>query len=484
LLATSLTEDKPSYCVRRSEVADISAAYSKGAQVVVVLSRLGNGKTLLSECVGIKLLDQFDVFTFTKSTPTLADEIRELRNTVRPTLIVIEDYARQLDLIRELSLAANQNQFLLLTSRTPTHLTTREALSATLAGNTATEFRVDALRSKELEELDFVLAGAGLLGPIASWAPSRRIQELYHARGAGEFARILLWLLDSEPIKRKLAATFDALRAKGDSQRIVIAAMILTHISQPPDVDDIAEFLGAGPINQIIFSEDDIAADLIRYDRRVAYPRSGLFAVAALRALWNQGYVVEVLERMLRRSWELRSYDRRYRFIARDLMRYSKLRQIVPTDDPSRYVHEYYERIRNLPPCVNNELFWLQFALSEIERKKFYLAKRHLKQSYSIASRMKGYETYQIDNVWALMLLLRSIEERDNDKAYKSFIEASKIISRQMRERRHAYYPFRVATHYLHSGKVLRLIGKANNARHSLRLAKELIERCIPSTLI
>jgi hypothetical protein len=61
---------------------------------------------------------------------------------------------------------------------------------------------------------------------------------------------------------------------------------------------------------------------------------------------------------------------------------------------------------------------------------------------------MRGYDTYQIDNVWALMLLTREIEERKSDRAYSSFVEANKIIVRQMRERRHAYYPFRVATHY------------------------------------
>jgi hypothetical protein len=58
------------------------------------------------------------------------------------------------------------------------------------------------------------------------------------------------------------------------------------------------------------------------------------------------------------------------------------------------------------------------------------------------------YDTYQIDNVWALMLLAREIEERNSNRAYASFVEASKILARQMRERRHAYYPFRVAANY------------------------------------
>ena len=180
----------------------------------------------------------------------------------------------------------------------------------------------------------------------------------------------------------------------------------------------------------------------------MAHPRSSLFAVAALRALWEQGRVPDVLEQVLRKAWGLRFDNRRFRYIARDLMRYSKLRQIVPTDDPSRYVQDYYDQIRNLPPCVNNELFWLQFSLADIERKHFEVAERHLQQSYKIVSHMKGYDTYQIDNVQALFLLSREIEEQKRDRAFRSLVDASKIINRQMRERRHAYYPYRVASKY------------------------------------
>jgi hypothetical protein len=117
-----------------------------------------------------------------------------------------------------------------------------------LKGNAAVEFRIDTLQEQELEEFDFIVGNAGLLGGTASWQPKRRIQELYSTRGASEFAGILLWLLESEPIKRKLAEIFDELKQRGDAQKVVIAAMILIHMGQPPNVDDIADFVGAAPI--------------------------------------------------------------------------------------------------------------------------------------------------------------------------------------------------------------------------------------------
>ena len=130
-------------------------------------------------------------------------------------------------------------------------------------------------------------------------------------------------------------------------------------------------------------------------------------------------------------------------------MRFSKLRQIVPPDDPPLHVREYYERICNMPACVNNEHFWLQFALADIELKQFPLADEHLKQAYAIASKMTGYNTFQLDNVRAAFLLARETHQRDENRAFRSFVEASTIVNWQMNERRHAYYPFRVATRYL-----------------------------------
>jgi hypothetical protein len=449
-LSRSLSDPKAAYAIERAEIGQIIEAFGRGAPVVVVLSRLANGKSFLSECIATKIQDQSDVFVFSKETPSLNDEIRALHTTDRPSLIIIDDYARHVDLVKKLRLGAGPNLRLLLTSRTPTHLTMRDQLQAVLGeGVQMLEFRIDTLTQRELLDLDSVLAGAGLLGDAAALSTPRRVDQIYQQRGAGEFGSILLWLLESEAIRKKLEEIFSTLKGKGDHQKVIIAAMILTHIGQQPDLDEIADFIGASYINKLILSEDSVAANLIRLDHRRAYPRSSLFAAATLRALWDEGHVSDVLEGMLRRAWEWRFENANFKSIGRDLMRYSKVRQIVPQDNPAAHVRDYYERIRNMPACVNNEHFWLQFSLADIELKQFALADEHLKQSYAIASKMTGYNTFQLDNVKAAFLLARETHERKQDRALRSFIDASSIVNRQMNERRHAYYPFRVASRYL-----------------------------------
>jgi hypothetical protein len=110
LLAHSLIERTPSYIVHRAEIEDVIAVLGRGAPVVVLLSRLANGKTLLSECISASVRDRFDVFAFTKETLSLANEVRTLRAPERPTLIVVDDYPKHINLIRELRLGAGQNR--------------------------------------------------------------------------------------------------------------------------------------------------------------------------------------------------------------------------------------------------------------------------------------------------------------------------------------------------------------------------------------
>jgi hypothetical protein len=443
-----LGEPSPSYLIRRREAEGAAEAFSGGARTVVLLGRLANGKSMLGVSVAAELRDRFDVFVFLKAALTLGDEIRALRQPSRPTLILIDDYDGKLDLVAELRMGASSNQYLLLTSRTPSHLVNRDKFEAAICDPAYRELRADSLRDADLAVLDGILSDAGLLGELAKWKRERRIQH-YRAGGAAEFSGILLWLLDSQHIRERLTQKFTSLRGKDrHARKVVITAMVLRHLNQTADIDDIAEFIGADSINHAMFAEDSDVAELVRLEGRAVQPYSSLFAAAALRALWDQGLVAEVLKQMLDVAWKRRRADYRFGRIARDVMRFSSVRQIVPKNDIAAQVNWYYEQIRAMPACAENQLFWLQVAIADIEAKRFDLADRHLDTAYAIAGRSSGFRTYQIDNVRAKFLLRREIEEHMEDRAFQAFLNASRILGTQMRDREHAYYPYRVATLY------------------------------------
>lgn len=409
---------------------------------------LANGKSILNECIAEKSKDTYDVFIFERELPSYAAEIQVLRTPSRPTLIIFDDYLRHLDAIEKLRVGTNPNQQLLVASRTISHLTSRARLLAIFGEDNVVEFRIDTLRAEELNVLDSVLASSGLLGSSARLPKDRRIRELYQSQASGELRGILLWLLAADNIQKRVKDAFQNLGDKHSATEIVITAMVLTHIGQLPHVDDLAEFVGAQSINQALFSESSAVSEFVHLDKRTLFPSSVLFATSVLRTLWSSGIVANVMEEILRRSWQLRWVNVRFNHIARDLMRYSLLRRIVPQNNVDEYVNAYYDQIRDLDACANNELFWLQSSICNIARKKFELAERHLAQSYALASRRSGFDTYQIDNVRASFLLAREIEERRPDRSLPSFVEANRILIRQLADSRHAYYPYRVAARY------------------------------------
>jgi hypothetical protein len=132
--------------------------------------------------------------------------------------VIIDDYPRYVEPLRSLFLGAGTNLHLIITSRTPAHLTHREQLLNALDGVALIEIRADALTAVELQSLDTILSGAGLLGNAASWNQKRRVEELYKRRGEAEFGSILLWLFEAPHVRRKLLELFREIK-KGEMRK-------------------------------------------------------------------------------------------------------------------------------------------------------------------------------------------------------------------------------------------------------------------------
>ena len=260
---------------------------------------------------------------------------------------------------------------------------------------------------------------------------------------------------------------------------MVIASLLMTHVQMVPDVWDLAGLIGAKAINQALFSENEEVSHLVRLDSSRLQAPSTLFAAAAIRTLWQADRLsmLDVVEEVIANAWEGGRRGAPFHRIARDLMRYSVVKFMVPRSGRNEHVLEYYDRIRNLDACANNDLFWLQFTIAAVDAGLFDQAQRHIETSYKIARRRTGYRTDQHDNVMASFLLAREAAEPDASRAFQSFVEARRIIATQMADGNHKYYPFRVAQRY---GDFWRGVAKRwpePNRGLFLRACREVLER-------
>ncbi|HYF06697.1 MAG TPA: hypothetical protein VD970_03685 [Acetobacteraceae bacterium] len=433
------------YMTNRKVAAEIVEAIRGGARVVLVLGRIASGKTSLLEAVSYALGGIFDIHILGRSKRGIEDDLSRIRACENPCLVVIDDYERALEVVRTLGIERNKNIHLLLSSRTSTHLLNREHLGSVITGTKVWEYRVDTLSEPEVRALDSILVRAGLLGSLAKEPLERRLRHYLRDCDA-ELRGILLWIIESPEIQTRIARQFEALDSAEAVQSVVISALALTYIQVSADLWDLGDLVGAESVNHGHFAEHQAVSDLVYLEGNVIRARSSFFAAAALKILWNGGLVADVIEMLIREAWMQRS-ERNSR-IVKELMRYSTIKEFVPNHNKSEKIRAFYNKIRNLPACAENVLFWLQVAISEIDAGDFKNAEFHLTQSYGLASRFKGCDTSQLDNVRATFMLTRAIRTDRGANAFADFVTANGILVKQFREGRHRYYPFRVARLY------------------------------------
>ncbi len=336
---------------------------------------------------------------------------------------------------------------LLLTCRTPTHLAVAGRLQEAIGAVAPIEVAVDRLRTNELSALDKIFEQSGLLGNIAKIRADERVKKIT-VDCNGQFQDILLWLFDAPHIKQRLNDIFEDLAQKPNAQEVVVGALVLRHIGASSDLSLLAELTGVEFINQALFGRYTGITEFLNLERDNIIARSSLFSTMALRTFWSTGKVAKLMAEMLSRALELRFDGSIYRDIARDLMRFSTIKALLPNEQQENRLVDYYERIKNFEGCSRNPFFWLQYAIARLDMKRFDIAQRYLDTAYSLASRIEKFETYQLDNTQARLLLQRCIDEERSMNAFADFVRANRIINAQVRERRHAYYPFRVASYY------------------------------------
>lgn len=447
-LPSSYASTLPSYFLRREVIDRIVSNLNTGSRAIAVHSYLGNGKTLVTQGVAFRARqDGYSVFEFEREKPGFERECDLICRATQKTLVIIEEYNRNFGVIERLRIIGNPNVRLLLTARTPAHIMEWARLRTALGGVEPDEISVDALSPNEIATLDELLSRHGLLGKEAGRSADSRIYK-FKKDFSSELRGILLWLLDSEHIRNRIAATFRSLSESNTVARLVVAALTLRALGGATDSGLLAELVGVDRFNEAALARNPLVAEFVLVNQQMVVTRSTLFSVTVLRLLWPEGYVLPVITDMIETALRNRYEDRQMAYVGREMMRYSRVEQFVPAKDRRDHLISYYEAIKNFSGCASNEFFWLQYAIARISTGDYELANRYLDTAYGIVKSRSGFDTYQLDNTRARLILLRTIELLPDDVGIGAFREAHRILSKQMRESGHGFYPFRVAILY------------------------------------
>ena len=210
-------------------------------------------------------------------------------------------------------------------------------------------------------------------------------------------------------------------KQKGYNYDILLSIFILTMLNHGATLDVLTEIWGVDKIWSPNFRNDEIAKEIVDFNRYGIRVRSTVIAKYILKSCSDAGTIVTILSRIAKQIEKGKNVSKRYSDILKSLMRFSSIQEILPERQKRAAIIRYYEEIKNLLTCKDNPLFWLQYAIASLVMEDLYRSKMYFDTAYSLAKK-KNWDLFQIDNHYSRYLLEKAKKDLDYKDALQKLL--------------------------------------------------------------
>lgn len=440
-------KSKKHYLLERSATDELFRLLDGGNSVVVIHSDLGNGKSLFLESLWLKALEHgFRVFEVREHNEEAARELEQISGLGEKAFVTIEEYQDWLTEIQHFKLKADRGSVLILTARNAINDVVYDHLSRKLDLQSIPEIGLDILDEAEINWFIDTLEEYGLWAKFAA----RRLDKSYFIRinCRGQIHALLLRLLDSPDIGQRLRNLAESLTKNKERYEILLGVCILTLLNQNPSMNSLVDIFGTEIISSSQFRRDPTVKEFIDFAQSEIVVKSPIAAQYILTKATDPAIVVSTMSRMATRIHTISSISQRYQSMFKNFMRFNNVQMVLPSEGKRAAVITYYESIKNLERCKKNPLFWLQYGIASLVIDDLFHSRRYMETAYSYAEDNPEFDTFQIDNHYARLLLFEAIKEDMNvTTAMENFRNARIIINREIIDEKRRY-PYKVAANY------------------------------------
>lgn len=449
LLFTSLFSTNREYTVDRTLTDSFFEKNKEGINKFLIYGSLGNGKTILTEqicCKAIRLgWRVFSIKDFDKYAISDLSDISKLEGKI---LIVVENYSRHLDFVKQLLLRSYDKITIVFTERTGINEFYFEELLEQTENEKIYEINCDKLTDREIE------SAMSILDSSALWDNKKvlgYIQKKKHITRKlnREFQGILLDILNSPEIKKRLNASLDQITPDSDTFKVIALSLILKALNYTPSMVALSELLDVDNPKKLLSGEKAALSEIFSLHGNSIEVKSSVLSNFLLNNMLPPAFTAEVMSYAYRKCDDLNDLDATYKSIQRDLRRYSVLQSLLPEENRRSILLNYYEEIKNLPSSKTNPFFWVQYGIARLTYKDFEIATQCFAKAYAIGENSDRFDGYQIDNHYARLLIEKSIFDAQPAKPIELFKEAHTLLSKQAgNASKNKHYPYRVASLY------------------------------------
>jgi hypothetical protein len=477
-IASSLTANKTPLAIQRKQVAE-SLKIFNSTNILIIYGALANGKSVLArQVVSSLLLENKLVYTIRDEEANYEKDIELLAELNQQVFLLMDDFERNMDIVRYFSSCLGDNGKLILTERPHRHRRAVNQLEE--LGLNSYSINVDYLHNSEVSQLANIFSNTGLWGDLGGDSYDKQIKYLSE-KCESQLSIILLNLLKAPHVLKKFNTAFSDILKHPKTKKTVYAICLIQHIypsaCRKSFISDIADS------NHIYSSEFDsqiLESGLFEFKGEQLVTRSSIFSTFILSTLYKASYSIDQMVRIvekLHRSKTTRAIEENE--VYRSIMTFGTLSAILPSENKANSYIQFYEKLKTeIPGTVNSPHYWLQYAMAVMSENKLADTEIILKNAYAKAEKNSDYDTTYIDNQFARLNLKKALEEKNQNISIENFIDGHNILKKAEND----IYKFRQAGLYLpyYNEKYVTL-SKKNQVKfeHSLKEMTTLFEKFI-----
>lgn len=438
--------------VQRAAENLVSTVLEEHDSIAVMHSSLGNGKSILLNQLSASAVEKgYEVFHLSRNGSNVFLEIDTLLDTENQILICIEDYISFIDELEYLAKRKTPNIRLLLTSRTVVHEFNIEIILDLFSTDTVKIINCDKLADADITFLRTIFDKYGLWGEDAGLDTAKK-QNLIIEECGREFHAVLLRLLRSPQILRRIDQIVKPIKEKTDYYEAILVLCVLIHAQIDPDLNVLVDACGQVVLESKFQNHAGIR-QLIDFSSGNVRFRSSVMAGFLLHEISDSQSVVDALINTYLALDAYFSHHGRYDYHLKRLNRFSVIEPIVPGKDKISSMVRFYEEIGSATFSVENPDYWLQYGIACTTFYRYDRAEQYFDtaEAYARSQRRWG-KLIQIQNHRSRFLLETAAKVSDKESAWKKFVEARQIIENQMTINPRKFmvrtYPFRRASLY------------------------------------
>lgn len=429
-----ITQD--GYCVHRKKTIEEVMEQLKSKQVVILQSKLGNGKSVFLECLANELLEEYNVY-FLKDIDNYVDDLQLIQSGVdRCNVIMVDDYGYYIQFIKDLGKNFPENLKLVLTCRTAININLYYDLTEKYGYLEENLYLcdIDKMKESDVTELVNVFNKNRLWGKFDTMNPSQKKKKIKKDYGAN-LSKIFYLLLESEVIEKQIRKVVNVLNERVDLRKFVIVQAINSLCRLKFAYSDICKFVNISDDLLRSYAMNQDVREILDSENHRFVLSSAIYVQYLVRQSDMKREMIEMLSKLYKECskndiWIKKYVQQRKFLVSRSNIKlvFSSKKNLTKQDEQE--IFNYYDSIKNLPTATDNPFFWLQFGITALNMERYSLTKIYFDNAYANAEKFYDFDAYQIDTHYARLLLCAemSTNRNDKEKALENFYKAHNLL--------------------------------------------------------